>query len=351
MERGTTSSSSSCKGSVIESPSLSSSAERRSVISNIISQPRYSAIFFHSGGSPAIVSSVAVATGGSNTNTPTATTTAAAYSSLYRLMSEHRALLSQHAFSLLQLQRRFKEADTLRQENTNLRVVKHDLSNQLNLLLGAALHQTALSCGQWCGQTPPPCERFEGLSMNEKKTESGEGFSSESPTSVIQRNRVDGPNAEAGRVTLPKSISVRSNEFLKISQAQGMHSGPTATNSGPVHQGNRIRPPSPVSGPQRVQLRRGSRKDGPIELEVYNQGMYKTELCNKWQESGTCPYEDHCQFAHGMSELRPVIRHPRYKTEVCRMILAGDPCPYGHRCHFRHALTGQEKLMFPLRLD
>lgn len=82
----------------------------------------------------------------------------------------------------------------------------------------------------------------------------------------------------------------------------------------------------------------------PLELDVYNQGMFKTEICNKWQETGACPYGDHCQFAHGIGELRPVIRHPRYKTEVCRMMLSGGNCPYGHRCHFRHALTDQERL-------
>ncbi|KAJ0043614.1 hypothetical protein Pint_18705 [Pistacia integerrima] len=83
-------------------------------------------------------------------------------------------------------------------------------------------------------------------------------------------------------------------------------------------------------------------------LEVYNQGMWKTELCNKWQETGTCPYGDYCQFAHGINELRPVIRHPKYKTEVCRMVLSGATCPYGHRCHFRHSLTEQERsLMLP----
>ena len=75
-----------------------------------------------------------------------------------------------------------------------------------------------------------------------------------------------------------------------------------------------------------------------VKVEVYNQGMFKTELCNKWQEKGTCPYGDLCQFAHGITELRPIIRHPRYKTEVCRMVLAGATCPYGHRCHFRHSL-------------
>lgn len=83
-------------------------------------------------------------------------------------------------------------------------------------------------------------------------------------------------------------------------------------------------------------------QEEPVELEVYKQGMFKTELCNKWQQTGACPYGDQCQFAHGIAELRPVIRHPRYKTEVCRMVLAGIVCPYGHRCHFRHALTEQE---------
>lgn len=31
---------------------------------------------------------------------------------------------------------------------------------------------------------------------------------------------------------------------------------------------------------------------------------YKTVLCNKWSESGRCPYGPRCQFAHGESELR-----------------------------------------------
>ena len=84
-----------------------------------------------------------------------------------------------------------------------------------------------------------------------------------------------------------------------------------------------------------------------LEMEVYNQGMFKTELCNKWQDTGTCPYGDHCQFAHGITELRPVIRHPRYKTEICRMVLSGDRCPYGHRCHFRHSLTEEERSLLP----
>lgn len=98
---------------------------------------------------------------------------------------------------------------------------------------------------------------------------------------------------------------------------------------------------------QRVYVPGSKKEEEAVEFEVYNQGMLKTELCNKWQETGTCPYGENCQFAHGITELRPVIRHPRYKTEVCRMVLAGDMCPYGHRCHFRHSLTEEERRLGP----
>ncbi|XP_057522180.1 zinc finger CCCH domain-containing protein 14-like isoform X2 [Amaranthus tricolor] len=91
--------------------------------------------------------------------------------------------------------------------------------------------------------------------------------------------------------------------------------------------------------PKSISRLKVRKEEKAIEMEVFNQGMYKTELCNKWQQTGTCPYGPHCQFAHGVSELRPIIRHPRYKTQVCRMVVAGVACPYGHRCHFRHSLS------------
>ncbi|XP_066164868.1 putative zinc finger CCCH domain-containing protein 21 [Oryza sativa Japonica Group] len=75
---------------------------------------------------------------------------------------------------------------------------------------------------------------------------------------------------------------------------------------------------------------------GEVEVEAYRQGAAKTELCNKW-ERGACPYGARCRFAHGLQELRPVIRHPRYKTLPCQMFAAASGCPYGHRCHFRHS--------------
>ena len=49
-----------------------------------------------------------------------------------------------------------------------------------------------------------------------------------------------------------------------------------------------------------------------------NSSRYKTELCRPFEENGTCKYGDKCQFAHGTSELRNLLRHPKYKTELCR---------------------------------
>ncbi|KHN06707.1 Zinc finger CCCH domain-containing protein 15 [Glycine soja] len=176
---------------------------------------------------------------------------------------------------------------------------------------------------------------LEAIFSNNKELQE---ISEESPTSVIENNNV----VEVERFSLPKSISVRSNGYLKTAQSAALapNNNNATRNKGATRPRASATPPEPV---QKVYVRGGQKEEEPLEMIVYNQGMFKTELCNKWQETGTCPYGDHCQFAHGIGELRPVIRHPRYKTEVCRMVLAGVVCPYGHRCHFRHALTEQEK--------
>ena len=67
-----------------------------------------------------------------------------------------------------------------------------------------------------------------------------------------------------------------------------------------------------------------------------NSSRYKTELCRPYEENGTCKYGDKCQFAHGMHELRSLVRHPKYKTELCRTFHTTGFCPYGPRCHFIH---------------
>ncbi|CAM0872832.1 unnamed protein product [Alopecurus aequalis] len=127
----------------------------------------------------------------------------------------------------------------------------------------------------------------------------------------------------AARGGTPKSISIRSKGYLsQMKQPKGEAEA----------QRLRVRPPPAieVAGEDEAQ------GDGEVEVEAYRQGTQKTELCNKW-EGGACPYADRCRFAHGLQEMRPVVRHPRYKTLPCQMFAAASGCPYGHRCHFRHS--------------
>ncbi|MES1914638.1 MAG: hypothetical protein MHM6MM_006687 [Cercozoa sp. M6MM] len=64
--------------------------------------------------------------------------------------------------------------------------------------------------------------------------------------------------------------------------------------------------------------------------------LYKTEVCRTWSETGACPYGTKCQFAHGESDMRPVLVEPNYKSEMCKNILLHGVCPYGVRCRFIH---------------
>ncbi|KAJ9147314.1 hypothetical protein P3X46_029488 [Hevea brasiliensis] len=226
-----------------------------------------------------------------------------------RLILEYEELCDHYELAVARLQVLTNEIDSLRQENADLRFTNNELVKILSLSSQAAIQS-----------------RFTSREM-------------------VEPNRFE-RNTE--RVSLPKSISVRSSGYLKTNRASASNGGGQSSTS------NRPRVPShldqfvPGSAQHRVCVPgRGKKEDAAVELDVYNQGMWKTELCNKWQETSTCPYGDHCQFAHGITELRPVIRHPRYKTQLCRMVLAGEVCPYDHRCHFRHSLTEQERLMGP----
>ncbi|KAB2073447.1 hypothetical protein ERO13_A07G074800v2 [Gossypium hirsutum] len=199
-----------------------------------------------------------------------------------RLILEYQQLCDHFDLCVSRLQALKGEVEKLRRENNDLRVANIELIKLLSQSSQAAMINRNL---HW--------EKVADL--NEKRWERGL------------------------KKSLPKSLSFNScNHMQRV-----------------------VNPPPP-----RVHVAPVTRREEKgIEMEVYNQGMVKTELCNKWQQTGTCPYADHCQFAHGITELRPVIRHPRYKTQVCRMILAGEACPYGHRCHFRHSLTEQEELL------
>lgn len=76
-------------------------------------------------------------------------------------------------------------------------------------------------------------------------------------------------------------------------------------------------------------------------------GLYKTELCRNWEENGECRYGLKCQFAHGYSELRNLLRHPKYKTSPCKTFMEIGSCPYGQRCCFSHV----KELIKPKKAD
>ncbi|XP_073515602.1 uncharacterized protein [Phyllobates terribilis] len=77
---------------------------------------------------------------------------------------------------------------------------------------------------------------------------------------------------------------------------------------------------------------------------------YKTELCNRYAENGFCAYRNRCQFAHGLSDLRPPFQHPKYKTELCRSFHILGTCSYGPRCLFVHSHSERREVPDTIRL-
>ncbi|KAL1192373.1 Zinc finger CCCH domain-containing protein 14 [Cardamine amara subsp. amara] len=235
-----------------------------------------------------------------------------------RLILEYDELNEHYELCLNRLQSLMTELDSLRHENDALR---HENSDLLKLIHISTSSSSSVS--------PPPLH-------NRQHRQQISDFSNQ--IAISKHSRPVRRNIPE-RNSFPKSISVRSQGYLKINQGRSHGCEASSRLTSQL---------SSDSVSQKVRVPTKGEKEA-LELEVYRQGMMKTELCNKWQETGDCPYGDNCQFAHGIDELRPVIRHPRYKTEVCRMIVTGAMCPYGHRCHFRHSLTDEERMMMLTR--
>lgn len=68
--------------------------------------------------------------------------------------------------------------------------------------------------------------------------------------------------------------------------------------------------------------------------------LYKTQLCDTFEEFGECKYGDNCQYAHGKHELRDkpeIVQPSAYKTVRCKNYWSKDSiCPYGNKCKFVH---------------
>lgn len=73
-------------------------------------------------------------------------------------------------------------------------------------------------------------------------------------------------------------------------------------------------------------------KDDATKFDV----KYKTELCQKFENTGKCPYGSKCRFAHGKEELISKQLNVNYKKKPCKTFTEKGYCPYGSRCSFRH---------------
>lgn len=85
-------------------------------------------------------------------------------------------------------------------------------------------------------------------------------------------------------------------------------------------------------------------------------------MCKHFLESGECPLQQYCQFAHGPEELRqpndPLPKHfgktalgavhSNYKTEPCKNWQTTGECKFGDGCSFYHTEEERRKLIDPL---
>jgi hypothetical protein len=80
---------------------------------------------------------------------------------------------------------------------------------------------------------------------------------------------------------------------------------------------------------------------------------YKTEICRGFARTGRCDYGHLCQFAHGVTELRPRLFDEKFKTEYCENFHKNGHCAFGSRCKFIHdeywqrGISGEFMLVSP----
>lgn len=132
-------------------------------------------------------------------------------------LQQHQDLMDrQNAVLLNYLKETAKQAQALRQENVNLKMVNAELTQHLSLLTKSSSENGTFGLSG-LDSVVSGLSRMSLAGGNAWNDVAGDG-DSPSPTSVMDSRRVEG-NVE--RVVLPKSISVRSSGYLKSVQAGG----------------------------------------------------------------------------------------------------------------------------------
>lgn len=142
---------------------------------------------------------------------------------------QHQDMVNRHTLCLTRLREAAKEAEILRQENASLRSVNRELNKHINLLIKSSVNDVHRSNDFENNNNVSnnnAVTSFENmvnagmrrLSIGGSSGGAGAGAGGdnreevcvESPTSVME-------NVDVKRVSLPKSISVRSSGYLKTS--------------------------------------------------------------------------------------------------------------------------------------
>jgi len=99
-----------------------------------------------------------------------------------------------------------------------------------------------------------------------------------------------------------------------------------------------------------------------VEQQSILKQKFKTQMCKHYTESGVCPLQHYCQFAHGKEELRdpadPLPNgvgktilgavHSNYKTQPCKNWMKTGECKFGEDCSFFHNESEKRTLLDPL---
>lgn len=93
------------------------------------------------------------------------------------------------------------------------------------------------------------------------------------------------------------------------------------------------------------------RENKEIQNNKTNKSLFKTELCTKFILTNQCPYNDKCQFAHGIRELNVRTVNKKFKTKLCKKFSKTGYCRYGDRCQFKHASYQENSQQSDMNVD